>query len=170
MSAGLGIMVAPARSSALIFSSARAALPVMIAPACPMRRPGGALRPTMRAATGLLNSASDVLGGFLLLRAADLADEYDAVGLRVVVEQLEHVDERGAVYRIAADADRGGLSDSQSGELTDGLVGQGPTARDDSDSAGHVHSAGHDAHLALFPGEMIPGQFGPMAVTSLPWR
>ena len=62
---------------------------------------------------GLVNSvASDVLGGLLLFGAADLTYKYDAVGLRVVVEQLEHVDERGTVYRIAAYSNGGGLSDS----------------------------------------------------------
>ena len=73
---------APALRSAATFSSARAAVPVMIAPAWPMRLPGGAVPPTMRAATGLRISALMILGGLLLLGPADLADEHDSVGVR----------------------------------------------------------------------------------------
>ena len=45
-------MCAPASFSAAIFSAAVPELPVMIAPACPMRLPGGALLPDMKATTG----------------------------------------------------------------------------------------------------------------------
>jgi hypothetical protein len=50
-------------------------------------------------------------GGFLLGRAADLADHDDALRLLVGEEQLEGVDEVGALDRIAADADAGGLAE-----------------------------------------------------------
>src|SRR5258708_27757718 len=46
--------VIPAASSALIFSAAVPCPPEMIAPACPMRRPGGAVCPAMNATTGFL--------------------------------------------------------------------------------------------------------------------
>ncbi|GIT14019.1 MAG: hypothetical protein CM1200mP35_08390 [Chloroflexota bacterium] len=54
MSAGVGIIVAPASLRAFILASARALSPVMIAPACPMRLPGGAVAPTISAHTGFL--------------------------------------------------------------------------------------------------------------------
>src|SRR5438445_798202 len=54
ISAGLLTSVAPAASSARIFSAAVPLPPAMIAPACPMRRPGGAVWPQMKATTGFL--------------------------------------------------------------------------------------------------------------------
>jgi hypothetical protein len=56
ISAGLGAMVAPAALSAAIFSAAVPELPVIIAPACPILRPGGALLPATKATTGLVIS------------------------------------------------------------------------------------------------------------------
>src|SRR5437867_3879551 len=53
MSAGLFTRVAPASSSASIFSAAVPLPPAMIAPAWPVRRPGGAVWPQMNATTGL---------------------------------------------------------------------------------------------------------------------
>src|SRR5262249_23377718 len=63
ISAGLGAMRAPASASAAIFSTAVPLPPEMMAPAWPMRLPGGAVCPAMNAATGfftccLTNSAA----------------------------------------------------------------------------------------------------------------
>src|SRR5690554_5555138 len=44
----------PWRSNVSIFSAAVPSLPLMIAPACPMRRPGGAVCPAMKPTTGLV--------------------------------------------------------------------------------------------------------------------
>ncbi len=44
----------PAVLNASIFSAAVPEEPEMIAPACPMRRPGGAVRPAMKPTTGLV--------------------------------------------------------------------------------------------------------------------
>ena len=55
--------------------------PAMMRPAWPMRLPGGAFWPAMKATTGLLIFGLDELGGLLLGRAADLADHHH--GLRV---------------------------------------------------------------------------------------
>src|SRR5215831_19351734 len=57
MSAGLLTRVAPASSSACIFSAAVPLPPAMIAPACPIRRPGGAVWPQMKATTGFFTRA-----------------------------------------------------------------------------------------------------------------
>ena len=57
MSAGLFTRVAPASSSAFIFSAAVPLPPAMIAPAWPMRRPGGAVWPQMNATTGFFTLA-----------------------------------------------------------------------------------------------------------------
>src|SRR5499426_3624612 len=57
MSAGLFTSVAPASSSAFIFSAAVPLPPAMIAPAWPIRRPGGAVWPQMNATIGFLTFA-----------------------------------------------------------------------------------------------------------------
>src|SRR5215467_7069159 len=57
MSAGLFTNVAPAAFSAFIFSAAVPLPPAMIAPAWPMRRPGGAVWPQMNATTGFFTLA-----------------------------------------------------------------------------------------------------------------
>src|SRR6185436_6943219 len=52
--AGEGETLMPADSIAAIFDSASPLPPAMIAPACPMRRPGGAVRPAMKPTIGFL--------------------------------------------------------------------------------------------------------------------
>ena len=52
ISAGLGTINAPAFSNDFTFDEARAAVPVIIAPACPIRLPGGAVCPTISDITG----------------------------------------------------------------------------------------------------------------------
>src|SRR5207249_10468489 len=54
MSAGLRTMVTPAISSAAISSAAVPLPPAMMAPAWPMRRPGGAVWPQTKATTGFV--------------------------------------------------------------------------------------------------------------------
>src|SRR5215831_1684259 len=56
-SAGLFATRIPARSKALILSAAVPCPPAMIAPACPMRLPGGAVCPATKAMTGLVTFA-----------------------------------------------------------------------------------------------------------------
>src|SRR5438309_1019052 len=98
---------------------------------------------------GLLHPGADERGGFLLGGAADLADHHDRARLRVVVEEAEDVDERGAVDGIAADPDTRRLADPPRRQLTDDLVGQRAAARDDADVAALVDVTGHDADLGL---------------------
>src|SRR5262249_3124008 len=57
MSAGLFTTRTPAADSASIFSAAVPFPPAMMAPACPMRRPGGAVWPAMNPTTGFLKCA-----------------------------------------------------------------------------------------------------------------
>jgi hypothetical protein len=44
-------------------------------------------------------------GGVFFGRTADFADHDDRFGFIIVQEQIEHVDELGALDRVAADAD-----------------------------------------------------------------
>src|SRR5215216_1302218 len=53
ISAGESQITAPASDSAAFFDAAVPVLPAMIAPAWPIRRPGGAVLPAMKATTGL---------------------------------------------------------------------------------------------------------------------
>src|SRR5688572_14600026 len=56
ISAGLFTTWTPALVSAAIFSAAVPLPPAIMAPACPIRRPGGAVWPAMNPTTGFLNS------------------------------------------------------------------------------------------------------------------
>ena len=82
ISAGVGATLTPAASSAAIFSAAVPLPPEMIAPAWPMRLPGGAVAPAMKAATGFFMFALMYSARALFGAAADLADHDDAVGVR----------------------------------------------------------------------------------------
>src|ERR1700674_3307583 len=106
-------------------------------------RRGGAARDEAnhRLLAAALGLVAQKLGGLLLGGAADLADHDDRLGLRIAEEEFEHVDEFGALHRIAADADGGGLEHR--------LVGERARARHDADLAALVDVAGHDADLAF---------------------
>jgi len=91
MSAGDFTTRIPAASMAFIFSAAVPLPPAMMAPAWPMRRPGGAVWPAMKPMTGLLHAEPHELRRLLLGAAADLADHHDRLGGRVLVEEREGV-------------------------------------------------------------------------------
>ena len=105
----------------------------------------------MKPTTGLLRCrglARQELGRLVLGAAADLADHDDRLGLGVGQEQLQHLDEVGALHRVAADADAGGLAEAGRRGLRHRLIGQRPRARDHADRAALVDVARHDADLA----------------------
>ncbi len=108
-----------------ILSLAAPLPPEMIAPAWPMRLPGGAVWPAIKATTGLGNASTNISGGLFFLAAADFTDQHDRVGLLVVLgKKPEHVDERGTDDRVAADADAGRLPQTLLADLADRHVGQ----------------------------------------------
>src|SRR5712691_334093 len=87
-------------------------------------------------------------GRRLLLRgAADLADHHDGLGLGIVLEEAEDVDEAGAIDGIAADPDAGRLAEAALGELVDHLVGERAAARDHAHRPLLVDVARHDSDL-----------------------
>src|SRR3546814_10628591 len=102
--------------------------------------------------------SSDVCSSDL---TTDLADHDDALGLRIVLEQLKAVDEVPAVDRVAADADDGRLAQARVGRLLDRLVRQRARARDDADLAHGMDVAGHDADLALAGGDDVRDRKSP---------
>src|SRR5215469_18600201 len=97
----------------------------------------------------LADEAADELRGRLLVTATDLAHQDDALGARVALEELEHVDEVETAHGIAADADTGALSETDVGGLEDRFVGQRTGPRDDTDGPLLVNEARHDADLAF---------------------
>ena len=108
----------------------------MIAPAWPMRRPGGAVCPAMNATTGFWKLPAIQQAASSSADAADLADQDDRLGPRVVLERREAVDEVRPVDGIAADPDHGRLAEAEPRQLIDGLVRQRSRARDDADVPG----------------------------------
>ena len=148
-SAGDLTVRAPALSNARNLSAAVPLPPAMTAPACPMRLPGGAVTPGDVRDHRLGDVLADEVRGGFFVRAADLADHDDAFGLRIPLEELQHIDEVHAAHRIAADADAGALAEALVGGLEHGFVGQRARARHDADAALLVDEARHDADLAF---------------------
>src|SRR5262249_23755309 len=95
----------------------------------------------------------DERGRGFFVAAADLADEDDALGLRIPLEELEHVDEIHAAHRIATNAHARALAELRVRGLEDGLVREGAGARNDADRTFLVNEARHDADLALIGGD-----------------
>src|ERR1700722_4916131 len=92
------------------------------------------------------------LRGVFFRRAADLTDHDDRFGRFVGEKHFQHFDEVGALYGIAADADRSGLAEPFPRGLEHRLVSQRAGARDDADLPGLENVAGHDADLAFARG------------------
>ncbi len=81
----------------------------------------------------------------------------------IFIQQLQRIHVRRPDNRIASDTDGRRLSDSALRQLIDGFIRQGPGAGDDADVAFFVNASGMMPIFAL-PGEITPGQFGPMSV------
>lgn len=89
------------------------------------------------------------LGGVLLGGTTNLTDHDDTVGLGVLKEDLQAVDEVGAGEGVTTDTDNERLTEAGLGGLVDSLVGEGTGTGDDTDTAALVDEAGHDTDLAL---------------------
>jgi len=144
---------------AAIFSAAVPLPPEMIAPAWPMRRPGGAVCPAINPTTGFFMCVRNKLRGSLFCVAADFSDHDHGLSLRVAVEQIERVDKVRGQLSISANADRRRLPDSALRQLMHRLIRQRSGARDDSDVALFVNRRRHDANFA-FTRRDDAGQFG----------
>ena len=83
------------------------------------------------------------------------------MGVGIFIEEPDGIDEVRADDWIAADTDAGRLTDLPLRELPDRFVGQRSTARNHADVSFEMNMSRHDSDLAL-PGEMIPGQLGPI--------
>ena len=128
--------------------SLRAAPPSLQRRRCDHAASGRRSRTSDKASYGLLAIRLDPFGGFFFCAAADFADHYDAGGFRVSVEKFDYVKVRGAVDRIAANADAGALADAARRELPHGFISQRAAARDDTDVAFFVNVAGRNTNTA----------------------
>jgi hypothetical protein len=110
MSEGVTATSMPHSLKTAILAAAVSSVPPTMAPAWPMRRPGGGGAGD-EAGDRLAAVRLDPARGLDLGGAADLADHDDAPGVGVVVEHADDVEVGGAVDRVAADADAGALAD-----------------------------------------------------------
>src|SRR6202140_2714284 len=98
---------------------------------------------------GLGTDPADVMRGGFLVAATDFTHENNALGARIALKELQHIDEVHAAHRVTADADAGALAEPDVGGLEYGLVGERARARHDADAALLVNEARHDADLAF---------------------
>src|SRR6185295_7308598 len=90
----------------------------------------------------------DPFGGFFFRTPANLADHDDSMCFRVVHEHLEHIEVRGAIDWIAADADAGGLANATAGQLPNRFVRESAASRDHTDMAFLVNVPRRDSNPA----------------------
>src|SRR3569623_429589 len=95
----------------------------------------------------LFHVVLDPVSGIGFVGPADFTDHDDGIGLRVVIEHFHDVDVLQSVDRIAADANRGRLSQSQCGQLAYCLIGQRAGTRDHADATFLVDMTRHDTDL-----------------------
>src|SRR5882672_9812328 len=84
---------------------------------------------------GLRDEPADVMRGGFLVAATDFTHENNALGARIALKELQHIDEVHAAHRVTADADAGALAEPDVGGLEYGLVGERARARHDADLA-----------------------------------
>src|ERR1700722_6603184 len=123
-----------------------------MAHATPWRRGAPGDKADHRLLAAALGFVLQKLRGVFFRRAADLTDHDDRLGRLVGEKHFQHFDEVGALDRIAADADRGGLAEAFARGLEHPLVSQRARARNDADLAALENIARHDADLAFARG------------------
>src|SRR5262249_8218996 len=97
----------------------------------------------------LLHVDLDPFGGNFLRVAADFADQNYCVSVRIIVEELDRVEERSADDRVAADTYACGLADAEASELIHGFIRPSAAAADAADVDLFVNAARHDADFAF---------------------
>src|SRR5207249_11194419 len=87
--------------------------------------------------------------GFFFRSPADLTDHDNAPRLRILIEELDCIDEVRADDRISTDTDTGRLPDLPPRELANRFIRQSPAARHDAYMACKMNMSRHDSHLPL---------------------
>src|SRR6202007_2368579 len=147
--AGDGETAIPADCIAAVFEPASPLPPEMIAPAWPMRRPGGAVTPAINPTIGFFRPR---LASSLRNCAASSSAEppiSPIITIDLVVSSARNISSTSMnsvpLTRLAADADRGGLAEALLGRLKHRFIGQRARARDDADRARLENVGRHDA-------------------------
>lgn len=96
---------------------------------------------------------SEVFSSLLFGITTDFTDHHDTLGLWVVEEDFEAIDEVGAVEWITTDTNAEGLAESSLGSLVHSFVSEGARSRDDTDLSPLMDVTGHDTDLALLGGD-----------------
>lgn len=87
--------------------------------------------------------------GVFLGATADFTDHDDSVGLLVLKEDTEAVNEVGSGEGVTADTDNKRLAKAGLGGLVDGFIGEGTGSGNNTDAASLVDEARHDTDFAL---------------------
>ena len=149
MSGGVGAISIPACRKCLDFALGRplAAGDDRPGMAHALSRRGGEPGDEPRHRLGHLRA--NKIGGLLFGRSPDLTDNQHPLGGRIGLKHPQSVHETGAIHRISPDAQRGGLPQSQVGQLVHRFVGERPRPADHSHFSLSVNVSGHDPQLAL---------------------
>src|SRR5262249_1473178 len=91
----------------------------------------------------------DEVSRIFLGAPADFPDENDSQCLGIVIHETEGIDKGRANNGVASNADAGGLTDAQAGELVDRFVGQCAAARDHANMSRLVDASWHNSNLAF---------------------
>ena len=105
MCEGVSATAMPASSMASTLAAAVPLPPDTMAPAWPIRLPGGGGHARNECGHRFVDVLLDVGGGFFFGCASDFADHDDGFGLGILVEELDAVQMVGSVDWIAPDSD-----------------------------------------------------------------
>lgn len=95
----------------------------------------------------------DEVGSILLGGSTNLTNHNNTVGLLILQEHVEAVDEVGTREGVTTNTDDERLAKTLLGGLVDGFVGQSTGTRYDTDTATLVNESGHDTDLAEAGGD-----------------
>lgn len=104
------------------------------------------------------------VGSVLLSRTTNLTNHDDTVGLFILEEDVQAVNEVGTREGVTTNTNNEGLTKAGLGSLVDSFVGKSSGTRDDTNAAALVNESRHDTNLALtlvksegYPGTWVGG-------------
>src|SRR5262249_19957729 len=98
---------------------------------------------------GFCGLAFDPLCRNLFCFSANLANQQDGMGVRILFKQLEHIDEACAIEWIAPNSHASRLTKTKLCHLPDSFIRQRSRTRNDSHMSFSMDIPRHNAHLAL---------------------
>lgn len=91
-----------------------------------------------------------IIGSLFLSDTTNLTDQDNTLGIRILQEDFQAIDEIGSVEGIASNADAKRLAETHFCRLVHGLIGQCSRTGHDTDLATLMDVSRHDTDLALF--------------------